>query len=249
MSQKSIIILLYSFLGIIIAFTIMLLAFLAPQFRAKGPTPFPTFSPTIPSIYIDRSFITGIPCQAPCWYSIEVEKSTHDEVMNVVKALPFLNSDHIFVTQSSYYDGIQEINLPATIKNVECTSRRHRSCVTFVFVENILKTIMISPNFSLSFEEAVEALGNPDYVRAWPGDRGNIDACDIALQWEEELIQIIARNVGEDIPENCSVAFNKMGVHPYLDVDVIVYMSPDHPGVIGGPAYDGAYPWKGFYEE
>jgi len=206
-----------------------------------------TITPTIPTEYIDRSFLTNELCKAPCWFDLEVNKSNRDDVMSVITSLSFLNSDNTIETRISYFDEIREENFPATLLNVECMAQENTSCATFIFVDNLLKTIMLSPNYSISFLDAVETLGEPSFVRIWP-DINNTDDCDIALQWTDNLIEVVDIRAGLNNPNRCANVFNGLGVSEELSVDVISYIAPEDPILIRNPG-DGGQPWEGFIND
>lgn len=44
---------------------------------------------------MDRSFITGKPCAAPCWYGLELDVSNKDDVIAALDRLPFVDQASI----------------------------------------------------------------------------------------------------------------------------------------------------------
>jgi hypothetical protein len=40
---------------------------------------------------VDQSFITGNTCAAPCWYGLEIDKSSEADVMSVLTTLKFID--------------------------------------------------------------------------------------------------------------------------------------------------------------
>jgi len=52
-----------------------------------APTPTPTLEPTL----IDWSILTGLPCAAPCWYGLEVGRSTKSDILATARPLSFID--------------------------------------------------------------------------------------------------------------------------------------------------------------
>ena len=45
---------------------------------------------------VDRSFVTGQPCDAPCWYELRLGESTIDDIRATLLQLPFVDQSTLF---------------------------------------------------------------------------------------------------------------------------------------------------------
>jgi hypothetical protein len=57
---------------------------------------------TIDELLLDRSLLTDKPCMAPCWYGLDINKSTKDKVMETLKTLSFIDQNRIFESEGQY---------------------------------------------------------------------------------------------------------------------------------------------------
>jgi hypothetical protein len=53
-------------------------------------------NPALDDPLADSSFLTQQPCAAPCWYGLEPDKSTADDVIAALRKLPFVDSGTIW---------------------------------------------------------------------------------------------------------------------------------------------------------
>ncbi len=73
-------------------------------------TPFPTPTPTLEPSQMDKSLLTDTPCPAPCWYGLELEKSSKADVLTTLQTLSFINSNSIDESAEGYLDPITNKN-------------------------------------------------------------------------------------------------------------------------------------------
>ncbi len=248
MFQKSISIILFTLLFILLAFTVVfLLIFLAPKYLHKTPTLATTITPTLSSQHMDRSILTGDPCQAPCWYGLELGKSTKSDVIRTIENLTFLDPENISTRASSYWDDTVG-NVNSTRMNVGRIIKEYGNCVGFNFVDDEIKTISIIPNYPLSFKELVDSIGKPDYVQVFYL-QNNVKDCDVTLEWTKRGIEDYDRSAGLENQEYCTSVIEGKGVYSNLYVDTIVYCLPGHISLIDVPSRGRDFPWVGFISE
>ena len=126
-----------------------------------------------PNLY-DQSWLTGNPCGAPCWYGLEPGVSSRDDSISKVKQIPFIDEN----TESSYYDSV----------SFRYKKPRDSNSVNLIFENNILDEIWFSPSYRITFEQAVEKLGNPDGYEIWLTPGGLYFGCRLDVSWEKKSL-------------------------------------------------------------
>jgi hypothetical protein len=179
----------------------------------------PTPAPSLEAFLMDRSILTDEPCQAPCWYGLELGSSGRDEIKNTLDKLSFINPDTIEEGPDYYYlDPTSDKYLPAEFISADCRSPQQR-CVVLEIVNKILASVELTPNYYLSIDEVVNHLGPPDYIRAVLYQDNS--TCMLVFSWEKKPIEM------ERLEKNgrrlCS-SINEGGrIPPYLAIDWIAY--------------------------
>lgn len=200
---------------------------------------------TIEDRFMDKSILTGEPCEAPCWYGLEIDESTMPEAEAVIPTLSFIEPGNYSEAPWSYWDQTREELILSKLLQFKCKHPKNNNCVSLEFVGGELKSIQLYPNYYLSFQEVVERFGPPKYVQLFP-IRGKSKKCDITLEWTDIYIEIYSRAVGE---EDCLMVKEGQGVPPDLPVDEISYGSPDDVTFLKTPDPKGDFPWIGFTEK
>jgi len=124
----------------------------------------------------DTSWLTDKPCSMPCWHGLQISKSSMIDSIATVRGLSFVDPDSMRSV---------EVKLPQKIIQAvgfKCKSQPGLTCVGMDFNENTLENLSISPNYQITFDQAVEKLGEPDgyfYSLLGAETRG----CDISLIW------------------------------------------------------------------
>lgn len=134
-----------------------------------------------PKTEIDQSFLTDLPCIAPCWYDLKLNKSTKADVLTTLYQLPFVDkgSIHEYGTRWDADDNAIEIYY-------ECVDPRG-GCGSLTLSEDQLKTIWMSVNYPLTFKDAVKKLGKPGYLEYGVCNLG-VPSCRVNLSWPEQSI-------------------------------------------------------------
>lgn len=157
--------------------TLLLITLLVTSCRSETPIPDDPLA--------DKSFSTGEPCAAPCWYNLVVGKTTEKEALEAVKQLPFI-APNVPLERTTVYESEDAKSI-----YFDCLSQSgtRSGCVNLVFSQNELKQILISVGYELTFKTVVDQLGPPDYVSYFvqPGEQ---IACDIYLLWQNLGIEV-----------------------------------------------------------
>jgi hypothetical protein len=230
-----------------IAGVVVLMALTGCASWGWGATPPPTLDPSL----IDSSILTGIPCAAPCWYGLEVDRSTKADILATARTLSFVDSKEFPEELSSYFDPSKQAEVGASLIRLNCRQPEGGTCASLLVVNDVLKEIYLLPLPSLSFGQVVPHLGPPEYVRVFPVE-GNPALCDIALIWKQRGIWVAFSNGaflnGSPQKEQvrCQAVHSSKDLSPNLPVDQIIYGSPDDYIFATASESGGDLPWSGF---
>ena len=136
---------------------------------------------------VDRSFISGQPCDAPCWYDLQLGISTIDDIRSKLTQLPFV--DQLTLLESSigtngskmgfYFDCVY-YNPPG-------------SCGMLETVDGKLSKIVTSVQYPLPLETAIDRLGVPKYYIV--DTSSTEDNCFLSIYWpEKSIITVVEEN-------------------------------------------------------
>jgi hypothetical protein len=204
------------------------------------PSPTPTLEPSL----IDSSILTGLPCAAPCWYGLEIGRSTKSDILATAQTLSFIDPKGI--AEEPYRDFDPST---ATLIRLNCRQADGGTCAALVVVNDVLKEIALWPPPALTLGEVVAHLGPPDFVSLTPV-QGTVTLCDVALIWKQRGILVAFWNDPYRQPPQkeqfrCQEMRDK-GVRPNLSVKKINYKSPDDYMLVRAAEPGGGLPWPGF---
>ncbi len=187
---------------------------------------------------VDRSFLTQRPCSAPCWYELQLDKSTDKDVYATLRQLAFVDQSAI-----QKYESVGWGQFPgATEIQFDCARPKGRGCGVAVLSENRLKAMLLFIQYHLTFEMVVQQLGTPDYISYFPGGAEEL-ACTTSLYWPEKLV-FVASSQRKNCPTWNTI---KQGikVDPSAEVTSINYVvrAGFKPGIEAGLPYIS---WPGF---
>ncbi len=197
-------------------------------------------TPTLEASLTDTSILTDSPCSAPCWYGLELNKSTKAEISSTIKTLSFLEQNSVVESAIGWYP-----NIPTQAIGVDCRQPPNRQCVTFLVVSDTLKCIMLSPNYNLTIGQLVAHLGPPDYVGSPIGIEGDTSHCEVFLfwvHWQMRGITYGSSSIGNRL---CEDVRSGKKLDSNLKVDVIDYELPEDLAV---SPRGRDQPWPGFLE-
>ena len=130
----------------------------------------------------DRSFVTGKPCEAPCWYGLKLGESTLEDIRRTLPELPFVDSSQ------TYEQLIGNLGPNEKAFDVHCTySKEKEFCATLVTSKDgKLSKIAINVAYELTLQMVLEKLGVPKFYTVGPYP--NEDICHVVIYWPEKNI-------------------------------------------------------------
>ncbi len=180
----------------------------------------------------DQSFVTDLPCKAPCWHNIKLDESSESDVKAVLPNLSFVIKDSVHesehVRRGDLVDG-KEISF----KCPEMGTTGY--CGGITISDGVVKEIWNLIAYPLTFKAVVEKLGDPTYLTLFPGIE--FQHCSVSLYWPEQKIY-----VSTDEYVDCPTENN---IKPETRVNGITYSSliTSWPLKENGGIY---IPWAGF---
>lgn len=178
-------------------------------------------TPTLEASLMDKSLLTDKPCPAPCWYGLELGKSTKAEVLATLQTLSFADPNTIQEVAYGYWDLTTDKNLPATLIGIDCR-QPNQQCVGLTISNNVLVGIGLFPNYELTLSEVVGHLKEPDYVGAVILQ--DLTTCKLMLMWVKKQIQMERTEPnGKNL---CEAVRAGQRLDPSLTVDAIYYDLP-----------------------
>ena len=184
----------------------------------------------------DRSFTTGQPCAAPCWYGLELNKATEKDVLAKLNELPFV--DHTAIrTSSSPMSVLYRIE---TRIDYGCAEPRGQYCGSLVWYDDKLKQIDIAVQYSLTLQTVVNMLGKPVYYRngaATPHGQG----CFVEVDWPDKGMSVTSTDY--DSNTVCQALSSGKGFDPMTPVTEIDYLAD---ALLRRVGECGCIDWPGF---
>ncbi len=199
-------------------------------------------TPTADDPLADHSFLTQQPCASPCWYGLELDKSSADEVYATLKTLPFVDPTTIGEAPTTW---LGDVN--AKEVGFDCLHPKTRECNGgFIISQGKLKRIALSPPVGLTFQQAVAVLNQPDSIEYRPF---HVEAggCVIYLLWPQKGIIISYIDQTNDGP--CQQIRETDQVSPNLTVVDILYITPDVFKTGSNGSFNDRIPWPGFAKQ
>ncbi len=182
----------------------------------------PTPTPILDESLVDRSLLTGEPCDAPCWQTLELGKSTKSDVIAKLRDLTFINASTIGESPSYYWDPETEQAVPAIRVHADCRVPKIH-CVGLELVNNQLVAVRFVPKYTLLIKDLVDHFGPPDFVRPVLHMDGR--TCDIFYSWE--MRQILAESSITDGKDRCESIEDGHGLDKNLSINGVHYELPD----------------------
>mgnify|MGYP001586174868 CR=1 FL=1 len=124
----------------------------------------------------------------------------------------------------------------------KCVGRPEAPCGGVLVSEGIVVRLSLPVQVPISLRDAVDKLGQPDFVSAGPpAVSGN---CLVELYFLGSQAVVGTHQRGD---ETCESVYEGQGLDPELLVDSITYVAREFmpPGAESGPPF---FPWPGFLE-
>jgi len=188
----------------------------------------PTSSPDpVNNDSVDKSPFTGIPCAAPCWHGLEVGKSHEKDVLSTIPRLNFIDRKSVYfrvLPSMNTVDNPRVFGKGIVIYS-NCINSEVR-CLTIQVVEDILTEISIVLNYQINIGEAIDYLGNPNYV-GFSEASGGPATCRVYLIWSEKSL-VLESNIVDDLngtEKNCPEVGDAGKISHDLLISEVRYMS------------------------
>jgi hypothetical protein len=169
---------------------------------------------------VDRSFLTGQPCAAPCWYGIEPDKSPEEEALSKLNELPFVDSQSIREyknVNTGDYSGASEIYFG-------CAFPQGSTCGVIVGVEGIVKEIDLTIQYPLPLKSVIDLLGTPESISYTPYPPHG-DGCYVSFNWPQKRINVLS--LDRPTQKLCQNIKNGMAFDPGLQISGVNYWSKE----------------------
>ncbi len=214
--------------------------------------PLSTLTP-IPIEFQDRSFLTGEPCEAPCWYGLLPGISHQNEALELLGTLNFIDTTSFAEVSIGYYNHPTSSQESGTRLSADCIYPEGRTCVSLDFNKDRVRRVLLFLNYPLSAGQVVSRLGAPDWIEVFP-DGGAHQArwfrCHISMVWSEH--RIVASYTEFDRDEALELCFDilpsggQLVSNALLDFLIYLAESPLMEELEGSGA--SIFPWPGFSE-
>jgi hypothetical protein len=167
----------------------------------------------------DKSFLTGEPCKAPCWYGLELDRSNESDVITKLRELPFVDAEAIrtsHVAISSFSNAVEI--------EYDCADPEGKICGILVLSDGSLKIISSYIRYRLPIRSVIDQLGTPDAISYSPYSPHG-DGCMLDLFWLKKGIRI--RRTDRNSIRLCRDLSAGKTIDPELDMMELFYLSKE----------------------
>ena len=192
--------------------------------------------------FIDKSFLEKEPCAPPCWYGLELNQSSEEDIYTTLRQLPFVEKNSIREWGTVWND--DENAKEIFYKCVYSQRPKENTCGGLLLSKNKLKEVWMSVNYDLSFFMSTELFGYPEYISHVPIGVEAV-GCTVSLYWPDK--QILVRS---DTKKACPALYEQeqgFKLDSSTNVTFVMYTAYNnfYSESIGEWPY---YPWAGFAE-
>jgi len=185
--------------------------------------------------FVDDSFLTGLPCTAPCWQGLELDISSKSDVLAKLQELTFVDQRSIKEYGTPWMDDDNAVGI-----RFNCTFS-NGLCGEFKLSNDELKNMYFPIEFSLTFGEVVKMLGKPDYITTGVCQPEKPD-CTVGLNWPEKEIYVGTHGYDVDL---CTAMENGFKIPSETKVTDIAYSVKEAFMSVEGSCLQ-QLPWPGF---
>lgn len=204
------------------------------------------FSPVVDLKYVDLSPFSGVPCVAPCWHNLFVDESTKEQTLVTLGTLGFIDQSSMKETLTRYWEPSYETydSVPAKTIYANCKEPKDMRCYAFDFVGNILKRIIIFPNYTITLQDTVEYFGTPTCVSLFQWG-AECAGCGFDFSWDNRQISVSVLDTRCGDGSDLCVSIRHGGkIPPDYVIQTIVY----YPQAWIGHDSQECISWPGFEE-
>jgi hypothetical protein len=171
--------------------------------------------------WVDRSFLTDEPCQAPCWYGLILDQSSEEDLLDTLSELHFIDQESIRLSRG--YSILGDEN--AVIADWGCLDPKTNLCGGAWFEHGTLKSLWYSVGYNLPYSLVVEKLGPPEYIEYGPY-HPDVGGCQLLLEWPS--IGISTRSIDDRTDFHCRAIEAGKGIKKNLNVGAIFFYVPEY---------------------
>ena len=169
---------------------------------------------------VDRSFITGEPCEAPCWQGLKLNEATLDQIYPKLKELQFVDPDSIITWEHVTSLGFTN----ATIIRYDCFGYTDGGCGYLLLSNGVLKVSNHMILYELPLNNVVEKLGAPDHVIFNPYS-SHQGGCALDFEWPKKNLLVSSYNYSDS--QWCLDLQDDKALDPGINVTQVTYMVPE----------------------
>lgn len=129
---------------------------------------------------VDKSLLTGEPCEPPCWYNITPGITSDNEALDIVSELDFINSDTIDLQRGSRGGVIvwQTIFSENQITNGNIAFDQ----------KGIVYSVIVVLSYHITLKELIEVIGDPDGIMTRPHIQynGSVHCMNVYVVWLDQ---------------------------------------------------------------
>ena len=140
---------------------------------------------------MDKSPFTGNPCAAPCWFGLEIAKSNESEVISALKSLSFIDEGSLKIRSLTMPGFDLKIWVSGKWITADCI-RPKKHCLDVDIADGKLRDIKNILNYTITFDEIVKDIGNPDKV-VRTDYSAEVIACYIRLVWTQKQLVLVSK--------------------------------------------------------
>ncbi|MBN1231653.1 MAG: hypothetical protein JXA19_07325 [Anaerolineales bacterium] len=172
---------------------------------------------------VDDSFLTGEPCESPCWQNLEIGKSLDAQAMIVLNGLPFIDKQSVYSEQDMYDPDVVSLNY-------DCQYDTEGENCGFIAIKNgVVSGIGHKIVYDHPIKAVIDTYGEPSYIyyQLYSGEDSN--SCQLALYWttKDIAVEIYAN---ENETNLCSDMKNGEKLDGSLQIDWVYYVELDPDG-------------------
>jgi hypothetical protein len=189
---------------------------------------------------VDQSWLTGKPCTLPCWQGLEPGKTTREDILKTLPKLTFLDAQK----------GITDF---AGQEFVKCKQPFEKDCLFFILKNERLESLGFLPNYSLTLNEVIAQLGEPDFYTIFHADERR--DCLFRVFWLHQRLELRNRYIGKGyLPfqhDLCDQIQESGGKVPKnVEIQMVSIYSPEELNNLIKILSEGTRTelWKGFSE-